>query len=1047
VVSKYDPSGALLWSFENLNAYGTELRTLKIDEANNRLYLMGSYENTPTFNGTSGSGSLPPAGANADVGYVAVYDLNGAFVSVYGFNSSDESFPLSVNTLSDGSLIVSGAYSGTVDLDPSAGVYESYYPEASFLVKLSPAGAFVWAASIPYSDGMVSSLNSQGDLVSLVVFEGGPVDVDPSTGVVNLSSPTTEGDFALVVYNVQSIVVDPSDRTALEALYTATNGAAWTNNTNWLTADVSTWYGVKVVGTRVTDVALPSNNLVGTLPAEIGDLTLLDSLNLTGNQLSGTLPDAFAPLTALRYIDLANNSISGSLPTSLLQLSGLRTLGLARNQLSGSIPSTISSLTSLQNLWLDENQLSGDIPTELGNLTTLTNLFIQKNDFTGVVPGSLANLTNLVGCGLDDNSFTSLPNLSTLTNLTYCNVSGNQFSFESLEPNVGIPGIIYAPQDSVGLADTVLIPTNQAYALAYTVGGSANTYVWKKNEVTLAGVTSNTFSLSTPIFNDEGLYRLEVTSALVPSLTLFTRPVLVKVSSLERDSLALAKLFEATNGASWTNKTNWTTTPIATGNWFGVTITANRVTQVLLPGNNLQGPVPAEFADLEGVTNINLSNNFITSLPDFTTYPAIVSLNVANNKLDFASLENNRTLTGIDFSNQKNPVIANDTVLVASGEDYILKTTIGGNANTYQWKRFGATVNGAIADSLVIDNIGRSNMGRYVLEVKNTLVPSLTLVSEPVDILATANLSGIVSVSNNPATAGIVRLLRVTSSNGYDTVRTQTINSTGAYAFNQVVLDDYQIVGFADTLVAGQERALPTYYESTIYWEEADTLFVQNSLSNLNIVSLLKPSESLTGTGEIAGIVQEDDGTGSRTEKTRRVGGAGVSARRAQGAGRGNELGELVAYVFTDDEGYFSMPGLPPGVYRINIQYPGYPMDPNSFIDIPIGTTALDERVSVEALVAEGKITVRQLVITHLEGDYVANAYPNPTSGHLTISFEKVAKERTLTLLDTKGRNIAQKEANEKVTSMDMNSLEPGLYLIKIIDDRQKVKTIRISVH
>ncbi len=844
-----------------------------------------------------------------------------------------------------------------------------------------------------------------------------------------------------------NITEENADLEALVALYDSTGGATWTNKTNWLTGHVTTWYGVRVANGRVTDVRLPNNNLTGSIPPAIGNLNALDSLELGGNQLTNGIPDVFSTFSKLKYINFGSNQLTGGIPSTLLQLDSLRTLGMARNNLSNTIPAAIGNLTSLRKLWLDENQFSGPLPNELGNLTSLTDLYVQKNQLTGAVPASFANLTNLVGCGLDDNSFTSLPILTALSNLTYFNITGNQFTFESLEPNVGVPGIFYTPQDSLGLADTVLIPTNQPYTLSYTVGGSANTYEWKKNNTTINGITGNGLTIGTPVFADEGTYRLEVQSPLVPGLTLFTRPVLVKVSSLKRDSIALAKLYAATNGNNWTTKTNWNTTPISTGNWFGVTITANRVTQVNLPSNKLQGPVPSEFADLEGVTTINLSNNSITSLPNFTTYPNITSLNVSGNNLDFASLEGNRNLTGINFSGQKNPVLGPDTILVESGKDFVLPTDIGGSANRYQWKRAGVAVSGAIADSLVIQDIGRANMGIYVVEVSNNLVPSLTLVSKPVSILATANLSGKLLVAEGPAKGGIARLLRVTSSNGYDTIDNQKINTTGDYAFNQVVLDDYQIVGFADTLVAGQERALPTYYESTIYWEEADTLFVQNSLIGLNITSLLKPGAPLTGKGSIAGVVVEDDGAGARTAKTKRVGGAGVSARRVQGTGRGLVLGPLVAYVFTNDEGEFNLADLPVGTYRINIQYPGYPMDPNSFVDIPIGSSALNENVNVEALVAEGKVTVRQLIITSIEtGSYAADVYPNPSTGNVVIIFEESSSQRSLNLFDMQGIEILTKLAGEKTVSLDLNSLQAGLYLLKIKIDGLTAKSVRISI-
>ncbi len=66
-----------------------------------------------------------------------------------------------------------------------------------------------------------------------------------------------------------------ADRAALAALYDATGGADWENNTNWKTsAPLNQWYGVQTdTAGRVTVVNLGENHLRGPLPAALGDLT------------------------------------------------------------------------------------------------------------------------------------------------------------------------------------------------------------------------------------------------------------------------------------------------------------------------------------------------------------------------------------------------------------------------------------------------------------------------------------------------------------------------------------------------------------------------------------------------------------------------------------------------------------------------------------------------------------------------------------------------------------------------------------------------------
>jgi Leucine-rich repeat (LRR) protein len=76
---------------------------------------------------------------------------------------------------------------------------------------------------------------------------------------------------------------------ALVALYNQTNGDSWTANTNWLAGDpcANNWFGV-ICGSNsnVQRLSLYSNNLVGSIPPELGDLDFLDTLYLDDNQLA-----------------------------------------------------------------------------------------------------------------------------------------------------------------------------------------------------------------------------------------------------------------------------------------------------------------------------------------------------------------------------------------------------------------------------------------------------------------------------------------------------------------------------------------------------------------------------------------------------------------------------------------------------------------------------------------------------------------------------------------------------------------------------------------
>jgi Leucine-rich repeat (LRR) protein len=89
---------------------------------------------------------------------------------------------------------------------------------------------------------------------------------------------------------------------------------------------------------------------------------------------------------------LHNNQLTGSIPSEIGNLTNLTYLWLSNNQLTDSIPPEIGSLVNLTWLYLSTNQLTGSIPPEIGNLTNLTSLRLNDNQLTGEIPESICDL-------------------------------------------------------------------------------------------------------------------------------------------------------------------------------------------------------------------------------------------------------------------------------------------------------------------------------------------------------------------------------------------------------------------------------------------------------------------------------------------------------------------------------------------------------------------------------------------------------------------------------------------------------------------------------
>uniref|UniRef100_A0A803KT58 Uncharacterized protein n=1 Tax=Chenopodium quinoa TaxID=63459 RepID=A0A803KT58_CHEQI len=113
---------------------------------------------------------------------------------------------------------------------------------------------------------------------------------------------------------------------------------------------------------------LEHNHLGGTIPECFTTyelqyiLTIFTSIDFSNNAFHGELPEELGNLNALVVLNLAYNS-SGHIPSSFGNLSQIESLDLSCNNLSGKIPAQLANLNFLGYLNLSFNKLLGKIPT------------------------------------------------------------------------------------------------------------------------------------------------------------------------------------------------------------------------------------------------------------------------------------------------------------------------------------------------------------------------------------------------------------------------------------------------------------------------------------------------------------------------------------------------------------------------------------------------------------------------------------------------------------------------------------------------------------
>ncbi|KAJ8451554.1 LOW QUALITY PROTEIN: hypothetical protein Cgig2_018188 [Carnegiea gigantea] len=133
-----------------------------------------------------------------------------------------------------------------------------------------------------------------------------------------------------------------------------------------------------------------------------GTVCHVTNIQLKGLNLSGVLPAEFGNLTHLQEIDLSRNYIAGPIPISLSKIP-LVILSLLGNRNSGQIPDEIGQIANLEELILEDNELGGPLPPNLGNLKNLRRLVLSGNNFNGTIPETYGNLKNLTEVRLNGN--------------------------------------------------------------------------------------------------------------------------------------------------------------------------------------------------------------------------------------------------------------------------------------------------------------------------------------------------------------------------------------------------------------------------------------------------------------------------------------------------------------------------------------------------------------------------------------------------------------------------------------------------------------------
>jgi Leucine-rich repeat (LRR) protein len=334
--------------------------------------------------------------------------------------------------------------------------------------------------------------------------------------------------------------------------------------------------------THLRELHLYQNNLTGTIPSSLANITTLRKLVFVLNNLEGNIPNDFAKLRKLQFLYGGGNKLTGMFPHAVLNLSALSGLSLAFNSLSGEVPSNLGNhLPDLQMLGLAANFFHGHIPHSLINASNLYNIDISSNTFTGVIHSSIGELSKLSYLNLEFNQFQArneqewefMRSLSNCTELQIFSMKGNR-----LEGHV--------PNSLANLSDQLqhlFLGTNK-------LSGGFPSGIANLPGLFSLGLEENQFTGVVP----EWLGTLHNLQGIELANNFFTGVIPSSLANLSQ----LAELF--------------------------------------IESNNFYGNIPQSLGNLKVLEKLSISNNNLNgSIPkEIFSIPAIIRIGLSFNKLD-----------------------------------------------------------------------------------------------------------------------------------------------------------------------------------------------------------------------------------------------------------------------------------------------------------------------------------------------------------------------------------------------------------------------------
>lgn len=300
------------------------------------------------------------------------------------------------------------------------------------------------------------------------------------------------------------------------------------------------------------------------------------------------------------------------------------------------------------------------------------------------------------------------------------------------------------------------------------------------------------------------------------------------------------------------------------------------------------------------------------------------------------------------------------------------------------------------------------------------------------ETLNTYSITGTVKYAGSGliVTAGKVKAIRLDLyTREILSIDSANIQTNGTFNLVRTRNDTVDVIAFPNDLVTTADF-VPTYFPSTISWQNSQRVYVGGNVSNINIDVI--PATPVTSTGLISGSAILNylpagllNGNGLPFKSKTIIYAKQGSLYRSFSVSNNNEV--------------YGMSALPPGNYDIIVNRVGY-TSASANVTLSAGNNFTIDNL-VFTLNPLDRVGIQNIGSTVSKDFILHQNYPNPFNPETKIRFEvAAAKNVSIKIFDVLGKEVATL-VNKKFTpgiykvSFDASKLSSGIYFYKLITD------------